>query len=276
MSAERAVPRPCPNDRAPSVGAQWAPSTHVEGATAPRARQRGAVIGVHGGAPDPVTADLRRLARLAGAADDHDMSHPRLFLVRHGETDWNAEGRLLSFTDAPLNARGEAQAAALASAVARVSWDHAVSSPLVRARRTAELILSGRADRPPLEVDDRLREVDFGPYEGWSEAQLEADPLAVSRRRDGAQLSGVESDEDVVLRARSFLASLDGAPGTTLVVGHGRMLRILIATALGLPPSFARSLRMRNCRPAVLEPGATPLLLALNAGDPSFEAGPIA
>ena len=52
------------------------------------------------------------------------------------------------------------------------------------------------------------------------------------------------------------------------------MLRILIATALGLPPSVARSLRMRNCRPAVLEPGRTPLLLALNAGDPSFEADP--
>jgi hypothetical protein len=45
-----------------------------------------------------------------------------------------------------------------------------------------------------------------------------------------------------------------------------------MAVALGLPPSFSQSLRMRNCRPAVLEPGARPLLLALNAGDPSFEA----
>jgi hypothetical protein len=50
------------------------------------------------------------------------------------------------------------------------------------------------------------------------------------------------------------------------------MLRILLATALGLPPSFARSLRMRHCRPAILEPGPMPLLLALNAGDPASEA----
>ena len=53
------------------------------------------------------------------------------------------------------------------------------------------------------------------------------------------------------------------------------MLRILIAIELGLPATFARSLRMRNCRPAILEPGRTPLLLALNAGDPSFEAASV-
>jgi broad specificity phosphatase PhoE len=214
------------------------------------------------------------LARPWLAADDEGMKHPRLYLVRHGETDWNAAGRLLSFTDAPLNARGEEQAATLASTVAVVRWDRAISSPLVRARRTAEIILAARADAPALEIDDRLRELDFGPYEGWSEAQLEADALAATRRRDGAQIPGIEPDEEVAERARSFLASLDGAGETTLVVGHGRTLRILMATALGLPPSFAWSLRMRNCRPAVLEPGRTPLLLALNAGDPSFEANP--
>jgi uncharacterized phosphatase len=200
------------------------------------------------------------------------MTHPRLYLIRHGETDWNAEGRLLSFTDRPLNSRGVEQAAGLAATLAGVRWDRAVSSPLVRARRTAELVLAARADAPALGIDDRLREMDFGPYEGWSEAQLEADPLAVMRRREGAQIPGVEPEEEVAERARAFLSSLEGVGGTTLVVGHGRMLRILIATALGLPPSFSRSLRMRNCRPAVLEPGPTPLLLALNAGDPAFEA----
>ena len=136
------------------------------------------------------------------------------------------------------------------------------------------MVLAARPDSPSLEIEERLRELDFGPYEGWSEAELEADPVAALRRREGAQLQGVESDEAVADRARSFLASIDGASGNTLIVGHGRMLRILIATALGLPPSFARSMRMRNCRPAVLEPGRPALLLALNAGDPSFEAGP--
>lgn len=200
------------------------------------------------------------------------MSRPRLYLVRHGETDWNAEGRLLSSTDRPLNVRGEQQAAALADDLAGVRWDRAYSSPLVRARRTAEVVLAARPDAPALVVDGRLREMDFGPYEGWSESQLEADPLAATRRRDGAQIPGVESEGDVAARARSFLDSLGDAGGTTLVVGHGRMLRILMATALGLPPSFSRTIRMRNCRPAVLEPGPRPLLLALNSGDPALEA----
>jgi len=202
------------------------------------------------------------------------MSRPRLYLVRHGETEWNAAGRLLSFTDAPLSTRGEEQAGALAVALAGVTWDRAISSPRVRARRTAELLLAARPDAPDLEIDDRLREVDFGPYEeGWSEAELEADPVAAMRWRDGAQLPGVEPDEAVAERARSFLASLGNTSGNTLVVGHGRMLRLLIATAMGMPASLARSLRIRHCRPAVMEPGRFPLLLALNAGEPSFEAG---
>jgi probable phosphoglycerate mutase len=202
------------------------------------------------------------------------MTRPRLYLVRHGETAWNAEGRLLSFTDHPLNDRGEHQAAVLAADLASVAWDRAWSSPLLRARRTAEIVLAARPDAPPLLIDDRLREMDFGPYEGWSEAELERDPLAVARRRDGSQLPGVESEAAVAARAAAFLASLGQGNGATLVVGHGRALRILVATALGLPPSFSRSLRMRNCRPAVLEPGPTPLLLAWNLGDPAFEASP--
>ncbi|HXX60165.1 MAG TPA: histidine phosphatase family protein [Candidatus Sulfotelmatobacter sp.] len=202
------------------------------------------------------------------------MNRPRIYLVRHGETDWNAEERLLSFTDRPLSERGERQVAILAGDLSPVRWDRAYASPLRRARRTAELVLAARPDAPPLVIDDRLREMDFGPYEGWSESELEADPLAATRRRDGAQIPGVEPEEAVAERARSFLASLGDAGGTTLIVGHGRMLRILLATALGLPPSFAQSLRMRNCRPAVMEPGARPLLLAFNAGDPSFEVRP--
>src|SRR4051812_16360442 len=119
--------------------------------------------------------DLRGLASLKAGADHGDMIRPRLYLLRHGETDWNAEGRLLSFTDQPLNDRGERQAARLAEDLAGICWDRAVSSPLVRARRTAEVVLAARKDAPPLSLDERLREMDFGPYEGWSESELEAD-----------------------------------------------------------------------------------------------------
>jgi broad specificity phosphatase PhoE len=198
---------------------------------------------------------------------------PRIYLVRHGETDWNAQGRLLSRTDRPLNARGEAQASDLAVALSDIAWDCAFASPLLRVRRTAEVVLASRADAPPPVLDERLVEMDFGHYEGMSEAELEADPVAVTRRRDGAQLPGVETEAAVEARARASYADIAELAGTTLVVGHGRMLRILIATCvLRVPAAVSGSLRMRNCRPAIVEPGRVPLLLGFNLGPARDEA----
>jgi broad specificity phosphatase PhoE len=195
---------------------------------------------------------------------------PRVYLVRHGETDWNAVGRLMGRTDNPINATGERQAAALAESLRGMCWDRAIASPSQRARRTAEIVLSTAASRPALEFDERLLEVDFGPWEGWTEAELAADPVASARRRDGAAIPGVEPDADVEARARAFMAELGASAGRTLVVGHGRMLRILIATVvLGVPASASGAMRIRNCLPAVIEPGPRPLLLALNLGAPA-------
>ena len=134
------------------------------------------------------------------------------------------------------------------------------------------MVLERQAQPARLELDDRLMEVDFGPYAGWSEAELEADAVAATRRRDGAEIPGVELDSVVEARARAFFASLEAETGATLVVGHGRMLRILLATCvLRVPAIVARSLRMRNCRPAIVEPGPVPLLLGFNVG--SIEDG---
>jgi broad specificity phosphatase PhoE len=198
---------------------------------------------------------------------------PRIYLVRHGETDWNAEARLLSRTDMPLNGKGQRQAVELAEALAGITWDRAYASPLIRARRTAELVLERGADAPTLTIDERLVEMDFGPYEGWTDAEIEADPVAVARRRDGLDIDGIESVASVEARARSFFDDLADISGMTLVVGHGRMLRILIASViLGLPPSASSRMRMRNCRPAIVEPGEQPLLLGFNVGSPADEA----
>jgi broad specificity phosphatase PhoE len=193
---------------------------------------------------------------------------PRIYFVRHGETDWNAAGRLLSSTDQPLNGKGETQARDVAERLSLIDFNRAISSPLQRATRTAQVILDRQVGRPPLEIDPRLVEVDFGPYEGWSDAELEADPVASARRRDGTEVPGVEPDAGVEARARAFFTTLEHTTGSTLVVGHGRMLRILLATCvLRVSPAAARRLRMRNCRPAIVEPGSHPLLLGFNVGD---------
>jgi len=142
-----------------------------------------------------------------------------------------------------------------------------LSSPLLRARQTARIVLEARADAPTLELDDRLREMDFGPYEGWNERELEADPVARTRRRDGLDIPGVETEASVEARARAWFVGLSERDGTTIVVGHGRMLRIFIATCiLGMPAAVSQRLRMRNCRPAIVEIGSRPLLLGFAGG----------
>ena len=194
---------------------------------------------------------------------------PRTFLVRHGETEWNRVERLLSHTDMDLNATGQEQALRLGNdlAEAGVRFDRIVSSPLVRARRTAELIAGQLVASPRVVLDDRLVELDFGVLEGWTEAQLAGDPAAAAWR-SGADHPGVETEASVAIRAASFWPEIPST-GTTLVVSHGRFLRVLLATCvLGVPAEIGRSMRMRNCRPAIVEPGPKPLLLGFNAGPP--------
>ncbi|MBA3452716.1 MAG: histidine phosphatase family protein [Deltaproteobacteria bacterium] len=94
-----------------------------------------------------------------------------VLLVRHGETNWNREGRYQGRTDIPLSADGEAQVRALGLRLAHIPIARAISSPLSRARRTAEAILTGRTT--PLELDEGLLEISHGEWEGQLASDLE-------------------------------------------------------------------------------------------------------
>src|SRR3954452_7256090 len=103
---------------------------------------------------------------------------PHLILVRHGETPWNPDGRYQSRTDMPLTDRGYRQAALLGDRFANLPFARAFASPAIRAVETATIILRAQ-DRPPaLLTDCRLREIDHGPFEGMSPADILASPLA--------------------------------------------------------------------------------------------------
>lgn len=91
-------------------------------------------------------------------------------LIRHGETDWNAETRLQGQTDVPLNKHGRKQAKEVAKYLKKYRWDHIYSSPLSRARTTAEIISNFVGVRPVL-VREGLRERAYGEAEGMTEAQ---------------------------------------------------------------------------------------------------------
>lgn len=88
----------------------------------------------------------------------------KLYLMRHGETDWNKERRLQGMTDIPLNENGEALARATCDGMKEIPFDLIYTSPLKRAYRTAQIIQGER--KIPLIVEDRIREICFGDYEG--------------------------------------------------------------------------------------------------------------
>ncbi len=196
----------------------------------------------------------------------------RLILIRHGETEWNLERRFTTRTDVELSEVGLAQAARAADALAALAIDRIYSSPLRRALRTAELIAARQATECPVTTDPRLVEIDAGPFEGHTEQELSGGPLAADFARwhtDGTPEfpDGCEPFDAALSRASGFLEEHDGEPGTTLLVTHGSLARLIVSSHfLGGPPPFHRRLWLDNCRLAVFEwRGDVPKLVAFNA-----------
>jgi broad specificity phosphatase PhoE len=165
---------------------------------------------------------------------------PELWLVRHGETEWSRAGRHTGRSDLPLTPHGEAQAATLAPRLRGVRFALVLSSPLVRARRTAELAGFGDA----LVIDDDLVELDYGAYEGRTSAEIRAERPGWDLWRDG--FPGGETVQDAAARAERVLArvrELDPAR-PVLLFGHGHLTRVLAARALGHDPELGRHLAL--------------------------------
>jgi broad specificity phosphatase PhoE len=181
---------------------------------------------------------------------------PRPFwYLRHGETDWNARGLSQGRSDIPLNENGLAQSARAAAALAANADRYApveriVSSPLVRALRTAELVeealvRSGHR-RLPIATDPELQEVCFGVQEGepmgdWYDSWIAGDYTP----------EGAEVFADLMARAAAAVNRATEGEGTVLVVCHGAMFRALRAV-MNLPANV----RLPNAVPLWLEPGA--------------------
>ncbi|HSK06787.1 MAG TPA: histidine phosphatase family protein [Acidimicrobiia bacterium] len=143
----------------------------------------------------------------------------RLWLVRHGATDWSEAGRLCGSTDVPLSRGGEAQADPIRRSLAARSFDGVWCSDLARAREYARLAV-GRAT-----PDRRLRELDFGELEGKRWDDLDPATRQSLVRFEGFVAPGGESVAQLEERVGRFLAEL--GRGDHLVVTHGGVIRLL-------------------------------------------------
>jgi broad specificity phosphatase PhoE len=178
------------------------------------------------------------------------MPTPVIYYVRHGETAWNAEGRLQGTQDVPLNELGRQQAARagniLADLFARDGRDKSalsfVASPLGRARSTMELVRDVlRLPRHEYALDDRLREIGYGVWEGSTLAEMQAaDPVLYARRLTAKWTMAPEGGETyaaVQLRMRDWYDSL---LVDTVAVAHGGTARaLMVALGIETPQSAA-------------------------------------
>jgi broad specificity phosphatase PhoE len=167
-----------------------------------------------------------------------------IYLLRHGETEWNAEERFQGHLDSPLTSRGIAQAQAAARRLTAVAHmvDAMFSSPLGRARQTSD-ILRSLATYPSVQWDGRLREVSVGSWDGlthididacWPGLLDEASPFDwFFRSPDG------ESYDAAAARVLDWLADLSG---TVIAVSHGLLSRIIRGVYLDLSPEQALQL----------------------------------
>lgn len=194
----------------------------------------------------------------------------RLYLVRHGETDWNRQRRLQGTLDIPLNDVGLAQAHRLAGRFAALRIAGVACSPLARASATGTILANACAC--PLSIDARLREVDHGSWSGLTLFDIgrrfpelvENDQL----RPEAFDVSGGERLADVSRRVTDVLADLLSrhAGQSVLVVGHGVTLALMACAARGvevarflehLPPN-AGGVMLAFSRQALVESQAVP------------------
>lgn len=191
----------------------------------------------------------------ARASDEHffedggqpaaDLLEPELWLVRHGETEWSRVRRHTGRTDLPLTAEGERQARDLAPRLRAVPFDLVLTSPLVRARQTAEL--AGLIPEP----EPQAVEWDYGEYEGVTTAQIR------ERHPDWsvwtAPVPGGESLDQVSARADAVIARVRReASKRAVLVAHAHLLRILAARWIRQSPRLAAHLSVETSAVSVL------------------------
>jgi len=156
------------------------------------------------------------------------MSIQRVFLIRHGETEWSLSGQHTSITDIPLTENGRTMPRLLAPILAKVTFARIFTSPLKRARETCEL--AGLGERA--EIDHDLVEWNYGDYEGLTTKEIHAKTPDWMLFRDGCP--GGDGPEDVARRVDSVIGRVRAVEGDVALFAHGHVFRVFVARWIGL------------------------------------------
>jgi len=156
------------------------------------------------------------------------MSIQRVFLIRHGETEWSLSGQHTGITDIPLTENGRTMPRLLAPILAKVTFARIFTSPLKRARETCEL--AGLGERA--EIDHDLVEWNYGDYEGLTTKEIHAKTPDWMLFRDGCP--GGDGPEDVARRVDSVIGRVRAVEGDVALFAHGHVFRVFVARWIGL------------------------------------------
>jgi broad specificity phosphatase PhoE len=187
----------------------------------------------------------------------------RIYLVRHGETEWSLSGQHTGRTDIPLTAKGEADARKLNERLRSPVFKRVFVSPLQRARQTAAL--AGLAT--PAEIEPDFVEWDHGEYEGLRSAEIRAIKPDWNLYKDGCP--GGESPAQVLLRADRVIARLRALEGDIAIFSHGHFGCVLAARWIGLEIEHASHFLLDTASVSILGYGhqraAEPAIMLWNA-----------
>lgn len=192
-----------------------------------------------------------------------------IYLMRHGETEWNKRGCFQGQVDIPLNDYGRELARITAEALKDVKFEAAFCSPLLRAMETAMIMLDEqqmeqlrKRQKPvPVMIDERLKEFNFGVKDGSNIAQMRSDPTEplyylLNDPKNYVPPEGGETLEQLYKRSSSFMEErilpLEKQYETILIVAHGVMNRSIINPIAGIPVEDFWAIQMRNCTVSIL------------------------
>ncbi len=172
----------------------------------------------------------------------------RVFLVRHGQTEWNDQKRVQGHTDVHLDSRGKEQASLLGEALSKEGIERILTSDLMRAKDTAEIV--GLRIGLPIELSSKLRERSFGEWEGFTYEVFTGrfGELTSSSDQDPHSVAppGGESLMDLRQRLKEVAEDIVKRQKSTLVVSHGGACGILLCELLQIPQSSTRKFRFDN------------------------------